>query len=257
MIKLIATDMDGTLLNSKKEMHPDTLHIINKLIDKGYYFVIASGRQYFNLYNRFLNDRIIYVSENGGFVVYKGEMIYFKKMDKPILQKVYDVIKKIDNTYMIVSGSQSSYCFPVEENIMEKFKLYYSKIQIIHSLEEIDDEICKIAILNMDGTEKNVYPFVKQFDKDFNVTVSSFEWLDIMDKHLNKGEALDFLKNQFGITSDEVMIFGDYLNDLEMYGQATHTYAMQNAHPEILKLAKHIAKSNDDFGVIEVLKTLI
>ena len=64
-IKLVVTDMDGTLLNSDKKMHPETLEIIDKLNEKGVLFAVASGRQYFNLRNKFnKNDDIIYIAEN-------------------------------------------------------------------------------------------------------------------------------------------------------------------------------------------------
>lgn len=253
-IKMIVTDMDGTLLNSKKEMHPETLSIIDKLIKSNIKFVVASGRQYFNLYNRFNDDRIIYVAENGSFIFKNNEIFSFSALNKNIVKEILKIVDNINNTHVIISGKKSSYTKSIDEFIEKHFREYYSKIEIISNFEDIDDEICKIAIFNLDGTEKNVYPHLSKYSKDYSVTVSSFEWLDVFDLNINKGEAINLLKEEFNLKNDEIMIFGDYLNDLEMYSVSSETYAMENAHPQIKEVAKYIAPSNDEFGVISVIK---
>ena len=75
MIKLIATDMDGTLLNSKNEIQDGFYEVFNKLEEKGIIFAAASGRQYYNLLKRFegIEDKMMFIAENGTFVVYKGK----------------------------------------------------------------------------------------------------------------------------------------------------------------------------------------
>ena len=253
-IKMIVTDMDGTLLNSKKEMHPETLNIVDKLIRSNIKFVVASGRQYFNIYNRFNDDRIIYVADNGSFIFKDNEIFSFSSLNKNVVKEILEIVDNIDDTYVIISGKKSSYTTNVDESIEKHFREYYSKIEIINNFEDIDDEICKIAIFNLNGTEKNVYHYLSKYSKDYSVTVSSFEWLDVFDLNINKGEAINLLKKEFNLKNDEIMIFGDYLNDLEMYDVSSETYAMENAHPKIKEVAKYIAPSNDNFGVIRVIK---
>ncbi len=254
-IKMIVTDMDGTFLNSKKEMHPEAFDIIRKLNDKGIIFVVASGRQYFNLYNRFNNDNIIYLAENGCLIVKGSEIFRFKSIGFGIILEILEKIKTINNTQVILSGKKAAYTKPfISDEVEKHFREYYSKIVVVDDYKDIDDDICKIAILNLNGTEDNVYPLLAKYSFDYSITVSSFEWLDIFDITVNKGASLETLQQRLNISKEETMIFGDYLNDLELYNVAKETYAMENAHPKIKEAAKYIAPSNDEFGVIKVIK---
>ncbi len=74
---------------------------------------------------------------------------------------------------------------------------------------------------------------------------------------INKGNALSFLQDHHNIKPSETMAFGDYNNDLEMLKCAKYSYAMSNAHPNVKVVAKYKTESNDDFGVEQVLETLI
>ncbi|WP_353717780.1 HAD hydrolase family protein [Dyadobacter sp. 676] len=67
---------------------------------------------------------------------------------------------------------------------------------------------------------------------------------------------MEVLQEKFRITAGQTMVFGDYLNDLEMLEKAHYSYAMANAHPDIKKIARFIAKSNDENGVVEVLSEI-
>ena len=94
MIKLIASDMDGTLLNSRGELDNEIYDIINRLKELGIIFTAASGRQLESLKKRFLpvDNDIIYLAENGTYVVYKGEEIYSNVMNRNIVEELVDKI---------------------------------------------------------------------------------------------------------------------------------------------------------------------
>ena len=87
--------------------------------------------------------------------------------------------------------------------------------------------------------------------------LSSDYWLDIMDKHINKGVAVRAMEERFGFTPDEVAVFGDYLNDLQMMSAATYSFAMANAHPDIKAAARYETASNEDAGVLKGIQRLI
>src|SRR5438045_1174375 len=96
-IKLVAADMDGTLLNAKHELSPDFYPIFNEMKDKGLIFAAASGRQYFNLLNRFksVQDDVIFIAENGSIVVYKGKDILVQAMEPLIVKEQLLTVRKI------------------------------------------------------------------------------------------------------------------------------------------------------------------
>jgi hydroxymethylpyrimidine pyrophosphatase-like HAD family hydrolase len=89
------------------------------------------------------------------------------------------------------------------------------------------------------------------------VIVSGEHWLDISHNNANKGYALNILQNQLGITKEETMVFGDYNNDLQMLALADFSFAMENAHKNVKKIAKFQTKSNNEQGVEIVLEQLI
>ena len=97
MVKLIATDMDGTLLDSEKNFPNDMNYVLEKLNEKNVRFIVASGRQYYNLAKQFENfdQEFIYISENGAMVLDNDEIIYFSEIDREKLFKPVEIARKI------------------------------------------------------------------------------------------------------------------------------------------------------------------
>ena len=118
MIKLIASDMDGTLLNKNNEINEEFFKIFNKLVEKDIIFAAASGRQYYNLLKRFekIKDNMMFIAENGTFVVYKGEEILVNALDKNIAKELIKIGRTIENAYVIVCGKKSAYIESSDEN---------------------------------------------------------------------------------------------------------------------------------------------
>jgi len=255
-IRLVATDMDGTLLNSKHEIHESFFPVFRKLKNHGIIFVAASGRQYFNLAKTLdaVKDEIIFAAENGSYVVFKGEEIHIQAIDPEITRELILISRKIKNTYPIICGKKKAYVENDDEEFISHLKLYFERYEVVNDLLEItDDQFLKFTLCDLAGSEGNSYPHYKKYEDDLQVKVSGPIWLDISHKKANKGRAMEVLQEKFNVTAEQTMVFGDYLNDLEMLEKAHYSYAMANAHPDIKKIARFIAKSNDENGVVEVL----
>ena len=149
--------------------------------------------------------------------------------------------------------------FPDELCIINKIFILYTKNKKMKDLTEmVDDSAFKIAIYHPEGSEKNLYPFLKHFEKyGLEVVVSGEFWMDIMNKNINKGKALSILQKELKITPEQTMAFGDYMNDIEMLENAKYSFAMENAHRSVKKIAHYEAPSHNDFGVIEVIKNYL
>ncbi|WP_031529356.1 Cof-type HAD-IIB family hydrolase [Dyadobacter crusticola] len=259
-IKLIATDMDGTLLNSKHELHESFYPIFRKIKERGIIFVAASGRQYFNLTKTLAQvcDEVIFAAENGSYVVYKDEEIHVQATDPELVRELVTVSRGIPNTYPIICGKKKAYVENDDQEFIDHLKLYFERYEIVEDLLEVkDDQFLKFTVCDLAGSEANSYPHYKKYEDVLKVKVSGPIWLDISDKKANKGRAMEVLQEKFNITPEQTMAFGDYLNDLEMLTKAEYSYAMANAHPDIKKIARFIAKSNDENGVVEVLTELM
>lgn len=256
MIKFIATDMDGTLLNKRNEIHNEFFEIFEKLENKNITFAAASGRQYFNLAKRFesIKDRMMFIAENGTFVVYKGEELFINALDKNIATELIEIGRKIENANVILCGKKAAYIENANVDFVKEVQKYYEIYEIVKDINEVEDDILKVTICDFSGSQNNSNSYYNDYREKLQVTVSGEIWLDITAKGANKGVAIKALQEKLGITFEETMVFGDYLNDLEMMEVAYHSYAMENAHEDLKKVARFTAKSNDENGVVEAIK---
>lgn len=257
MIKLIATDMDGTLLDDNGKKNPEFGDVFKKLKEKNIKFVVASGRQYLKLKEDFkqYSDDIIFIADNGSIVMHKDKEIYSETMENKVVEKAIEDVRNVKDTRIVLSGKKEAYFYTHKKDIIEEIEKYYKEFTMIHDFKEIEDEILKIAIYvpeDMKGVNEKFLN--SQWAKDVKISVSGEFWVDIYSKDTNKGIAIKKIQEKYGISKEETMAFGDYFNDVEMLEEAGHSYAMENAPEEFKKHAKFIAKSNQENGVLEVIK---
>lgn len=261
MIKLIITDMDGTLLNNRNEINPKFWDVFQDLNKKGVIFSIASGRPYYNLIKRFENikDNLLFICENGSFVMYKNQELYSSTIEKNGVLEIIEAIKKVPNIIPLFCGKNSAY---TQKSIFEAASLeaqeevqkYYDNLKLVENVLEIEDDFLKIAICDINGAEENSYKYFKTFEDKFQVVVSGSYWIDFANKGTNKGTAIAKVQKSLNITYDETMAFGDYLNDYEMMKEAKYSYAMKNAHPKLKEISNFITKyDNNQNGVVETI----
>ena len=143
MIKLIATDMDGTLLNSNNEIQHGFYDVFEKIQEKGIIFAAASGRQYYNLLERFkgIEDKMMFIAENGTFVVY--EELVVNSLDINLARELIKVGRQIENSYVILCGKNSAYIESCDKRLIEQTKKYYARYEIVSDLTKIEDDILK------------------------------------------------------------------------------------------------------------------
>ena len=259
MIKLIASDMDGTLLNDKNEIHEDFYKVFEELKKQDIIFAAASGRQYYNLAKRFdkIKDDMMFIAENGTFVVYKGKELILNALDKDVANELIKIGRNISESYIVLCGKKSAYIESNDERLITEVEKYYEEYKIVDDLTKVEDDILKVTICDFVGSEINSDTYFKSYKDKLQVSVSGQIWLDITDKGVNKGLAINKLQELLNIKHEETMVFGDYLNDLEMMGSAYHSYAMENAHDDLKKVARFTAKKNTENGVVEKIREVL
>lgn len=259
-VKLIATDMDGTLLNSQKQLNPGFYDIFNVLKQKNILFAAASGRQFYNLQNQFkpIKDEMAFIAENGSYVVYKNREVLVQALDVDTVHSLIRTARTIPQAYIILCGKKQAYIETTEPEFMQHVEMYYDRRQAVSDLLQVtDDDFLKIAICDLGGSERNSYRYFKPLENDLQVKVSGSIWLDLSHALANKGLAIKALQKEFEISYNQTMVFGDYLNDLEMMKEAYFSYAMENAHPDIIKASRFTTASNDADGVSLVLNDML
>ncbi|MGL4606577.1 MAG: HAD family hydrolase [Eubacteriaceae bacterium] len=258
MIKLIVSDLDGTLLNTKKELPKRFPALIKALNREGIRFVPASGRAAHTLkvqFSEFLNE-IGLICENGNVVIYCGKLIYCVAIEKKELSKLLKEIKKIDQFRPALCGIDGTYimdAFPPFEAQVKRF--FYNTVMVENFEKVIEREkIVKISCVDGLNPLTNGCSKLRLITNCYDLIQSGENWVDIVKKGENKGKALQLLMKNVGVRPEETMVFGDYLNDISLMEVCDHTYAMKNAHPELKKLAKNVTeKTNDEEGVIDTI----
>lgn len=257
-VKLLVTDMDGTLLHSDYTLNPNFFIIYNQLKELGITFTVASGRQYESLLHIFekIQNETYFIAENGGNVVFREKQLLVQEIKPSIIEEVIKLI--LPNTELILCGIKSAYVEEAYPEFEKHIAPYYPMRKIVSDFSEpIEDQIVKIAIYNPVSSEDKILPHVKYLQKNYQVVVSGQHWLDISTKNSNKGFALQEIQKILQISKDETMVFGDYLNDLGMMDNGYFSFAMANAHPDLKEKARFIAASNNEDGVLKILEDLI
>ncbi len=259
-IKLVVTDMDGTLLNSNHELPSDFFEVYESLKKEGILFVAASGRQYESLVHYFdsIQNEMAFLAENGSYVVYKGEELFIDSIPLEMVHQVIDQVRQIPEAQIVLCTKNKAFIESKDESFIKEFShFYYNSAQVNDLKEIVGHSVIKLAIHHAKSSEEYIYPYIGTDSLNgIKVVVSGQNWLDVMNSDTNKGKALKKLQEQLAIKDEETIVFGDYMNDLEMLSNSINSYAMANAHPEVKKIARYETVSNNDGGVIKVLKNL-
>ena len=259
-VRLVVSDMDGTLLNSEGQVSDTFITLFKELKEENIQFIAASGRQYYSIIDKLkeIHADIIVIAENGGFAKRNDEELMTVSLPLDKTREMIKLMRDIDDAHIVLCGKKQAYVDSDNEKFLDIFNEYYHKYQIVDDITTVDDdEFFKIAVYSFGGSEQTTYPIVSHLEEEVKVKVSGENWLDISSMKADKGNALKHIQEILGIHPDETMVFGDYNNDIEMLELAHFSYAMENAHPNVTEAANYTTKSNNDLGVEIVLHQLI
>ncbi len=261
MLKLIATDLDGTLLDDDGKLDDQFYDVMNGVHEKNILFIACSGRFYRTLNEDFkkMKPNIILVAHNGAYIQYSknGKRIFESSMEYDLVLDVIQFCDSIGIEKYLCTKDYAHLSNP-SDDIIKKFKELRVPIKIVKDLKKIDEKITKIGLFCQDGILQDIEKCIHKKYKDMLEYYLVGEiWLDIMNQGINKGNAIRMIQEQFDIGIHETMVFGDYYNDISMFERASFSYAMKNAPEEVKKYANYIAESNNDCGVIKIIQEKI
>jgi Cof subfamily protein (haloacid dehalogenase superfamily) len=259
MIRLVVTDLDGTLLNDQHEVPKRFWDITSRLFKKGIKLGIATGRPHFSITENFppLMAHVYAISDNGSFIMYDKREILSKPLPHHEIAPLVQTARAIEGTFPVLCGKDCWFLESESPVLLEKVLIYQKNIQIVEDLAKVEDPILKMSVLDLRGADQYSYPHYVQFADRLKVALGGALWVDVTRADANKGEAVQLLQQLNGISADETLVFGDFMNDFEMMKAAKYSYAMKNAYPKIIEAANFITeKDNNEEGVLDVIEAL-
>jgi Cof subfamily protein (haloacid dehalogenase superfamily) len=268
MIKLLAIDLDGTLLNENLEISSENVEAITLARKAGIKVIIATGRpeQLVKPYIEQLNMEDDLIMYNGSVIghPFKEEKLYSKELSKESAREVIEFCEKHDYICMvytkaaIISKPNYRVTFFEEKNklLSDKNKCVFKDIRDIDEI--LSEEINKILLIEKDVNKYNIAKdFAKEL-KDCSVVQSQNGFIDINPMGASKGAALAFYSKKLGFKRHEIAAVGDQDNDVSMLEFAELSIAMGNASEGAVNAAKYHTLTNNENGVaIAIMKYLL
>ncbi|MGL5434779.1 MAG: HAD family hydrolase [Lachnospiraceae bacterium] len=260
MIKLIVSDIDGTLLeDGTNVVNPELFEVILKLREKGIQFAAASGRQWASIERVFspIKEKIFYLSDNGAYVGCHGRSLFVNGMERSLVMELIEDIRS-EGLEAMLCAPDYVYLDSRDEELYNWMKNGYQyKIKQIDDLRNAEGVFTKVSAYR----EKNIEAFSgrlwEKYHKRTKMACAGDMWLDFMAPEVNKGQAVKLLQESLQITPEETMAFGDQMNDVEMLEQVYYSFAIGNARPEVKETARFQADTNTRDGVLKILKLLL
>ena len=260
--RLIALDMDGTSLDSTGKLSSELINFINGLNIENLVIIFATGRMPMAIYNSLdkINISRIVVSHNGAIVsnLETGNVYYESNLPESILSFairmhiVYNIPLHFNLMDKVVTDKITSlsedYANHLEININET------------NLSELQEKVISLLFL---GGKHDLEKILEQFKKNYDnfsfvlIPDKSCWLLQILPPETSKGKGVIKFASSLNIPKEQIMSFGDSYNDIEMLENSGLAIAMENACNELKYIADYVAPSNDNNGVLEVLKNLL
>lgn len=261
MIKLIACDLDGTLLPPSKIMPPETFEYIRKLTAKGVIFTPASGRQLPNLKKLFapVADKIAIIAENGGLVYYKDRIIFSDPTPSDGVKYALDIIRKQSGLHPLLSCADCAYYESDCQTFINTVNKSYSSAQKVENLDKIAAEktVYKISVWDEQPSAEHGGVILPPLIHGLRTMISGYDWLDVSAPQANKGRALQKFMDELDVNKEECVAFGDHMNDYEMLLAAGKAYVTANAYPPLKEKIGEVILSNAEYGVIRKLEEFL
>ncbi len=243
MIKLVVSDFDGTLLPHENEnIDEETIDTIKKILEKNICFAVASGRSYRELscFMKKIKHNIFIISENGSLITYKGKILFKKSIEK---DKAINLVNEVDSYGYdcLIFGVHTIYTTSKNKSYIDYLNKTKGNVIKIRKGDYLPEDPLRISIYKGNGKIIDKAWIIRNMKK-FNISYYGEEWLDFIELGNHKGLAIQEIKKFFLNEGDEIMAFGDGVNDIEMLRMSDYSFAMSNGNKEIIDICSETTK---------------
>lgn len=271
MIKMIATDMNKTFLDSNNSFDKLKFYsLMKKMKEKNIKFVVASGGGYSKLSQLFDDyQNIDFVIQNGALIYHGDQLINVAKINADDLAETLDLLKNNfvnDIRSIIISGIKNNYVDQSLDNqSFHLLKNYYSnlvKIDDIYNFDyqSIDDNVTKIDVTSNQSINNDVkiQAMREMLPPKLSILNSGFNTELIGNSKNDKKDGIELLLYFYQISKDELVVFGDNENDLKMLKMMPNSYAMKNGIDQAKQVANYVTEyDNKESGVLKAMENIL
>jgi Cof subfamily protein (haloacid dehalogenase superfamily) len=258
MYKVVAVDLDGTLLNREHLISEKSKKVIGRLTEQKVKFILASGRPFRSMlpYAEELRIKLPLITVNGARVKAIDNEKYCQTSFIPwkLAEQVIDYGRKHQGC-LTIYGVEETYTFD-QASAQRQLELEKIRLKVVEKLTS-ETKVLKIIFYALPEVDRKMAQSMRRlFGDQLYITQSDGIYLEVMNQGVSKGNALQRLLSDLEISRDEVVAFGNGLNDLSMFSVAAFSVAMANSPDEVKKRADFITKSNVEDGVVYALEML-
>ncbi|MCW2547574.1 MAG: Cof-like hydrolase [Mycobacterium sp.] len=253
--KVVASDLDGTLVNSAGEVSPRTRAALDRAREQGALLIFVTGRP-----PRWMDSVVEETGASGLAICANGALVYDLGKGEVVRQHILDaasaerLVKAIRAEIPGVTFAvESGMTFGHEPDYIPSWPAPHTAVADVAQL--LRDPVAKLLVKHPDRGPDEIHHIVAGLaGADANVTYSGNVLLEVSGAGISKASTLEALCTEYGVAPEDVIAFGDMPNDVPMLAWAGHGVAVANAHPSVLEVADEVTASNDDDGVALVLE---
>lgn len=261
MIKLIASDMDGTLLDENSHVPPETYDLIRKLREHGVHFAASSGRRYDTLCEFFepVRDQMDFVASNGSQVYCGGELVDREVYSHAAVRRLEAVGNMFDCLHLALFNRKYTFLLDDEAVYEREMDKDLPNAEHIHFAPGPEINIIKASFF-CDTTEyvmDMAYVLARELGDIFVFAPSGKKWIDAMQVGVSKATGIYQVMDHYNIDASDVMAFGDAMNDYEILRLVGHSCAMGNGRYAVKQVAKRVIGTNVDHAVQQEMRKVL
>ena len=261
MIRLIATDLDDTLLpEGTFDLNPEYYDVIRALTGKGILFVAASGRHTTSIRRlmKSVADEVVILAGNGSAAMYQGRTLDVRPLDYGFYQEVLGVMRRIDSSLILTDQAECVWTDSVREDLVSWIRDGYRvRLEQCPDLAGVGPPVLKTA-MHVEGDAARYAAGIRErFAGRANIAAAGPGWVDVVANGADKGSALRRIQERFHIRPEETAAFGDNENDIGMLKLAGLSYAVENALGSVKAAAREVIGPMREDAVLNVLKSFL
>lgn len=259
-IRLIASDLDATLLDAHSQLPPDFVPTVKALAALDIHFAAASGRPLYTLEEMFpaLRREMILIGDNGGAVRWNGETLFTSEMPPEGWRTLVRKTRQAGDV-AVLCGLETAYVERQYQQYDAVMKQFYTRVDYVDDLTAVTAPADKFTIYLPRGNAQEAFEalYGPACGVEFSVAVAGKNWVDIMNPGVHKGAALAALGQKLEIPAGSMMAFGDTYNDAEMLETARYGFLVENGSLPLRQRVPFLAPPHWEQGVMQVLKQLL